>query len=407
MEKKLDRLEKSKALFVLVNGVCGIYFFLLNYFTPLAGDDFQYQNIFGSQERIGSLADIVQSQWKHYFTWGGRSVVHTIDQFFLMYDKMAFNIANTIVFLLFVLLIYKCVYPNGISNSFLALEYIALWFCIPGVGTSIVWQTMSCNYLWGSTMVLALFLPYRFLLNSDSRAGQASQPLWKNILLAVLMLPAGLLAGWSIEAGGAMLLAGIVLILFWQKRGSRRIAAWEITGLLGALAGYALLILAPGNYARAEYVNANFGHGNIVVELAYRIARESYYMIIHMGVLLFAAVLLCVLLRKGKTVKEFAAQHGTALFLLGISLLGVYAMTAAAGYAERVLVTPIAFALMACGCLYRVWAEKADRAAVACLICFGCLMMAVQGAAGLYKMRGGDKIMNIRTEYVSSSDEQL
>lgn len=45
-----------------------------------------------------------------------------------MYDKMYFNIANAVVFIVFVLLIYYMAMNKKVSNSFLILEY-ALLLC--------------------------------------------------------------------------------------------------------------------------------------------------------------------------------------------------------------------------------------------------------------------------------------
>ena len=78
----IDKLEKSKIVFVLINVCVAGFFLLLNILTPLFGDDFMYQNILGTQNRVTSFEDIIQSQITHYNTWGGRFVVHVIDQFF-------------------------------------------------------------------------------------------------------------------------------------------------------------------------------------------------------------------------------------------------------------------------------------------------------------------------------------
>lgn len=77
-----------------------------------------------------------------------------------MYDKMYFNTANAVVFVVFVLLIYYMAMNKKVSNSFLILEYALLLCAIPHPMETIVWQTSSANYLWGSTLILAFLLPY-------------------------------------------------------------------------------------------------------------------------------------------------------------------------------------------------------------------------------------------------------
>ena len=252
-----NKLERSKILFWIINlGVASI-FFIFNFLTPLFGDDFIYQNIFGTNQRVESFVDIIQSQITHYNTWGGRAIVYTIDQFFLMYDKQFFNVANSIIFMIFSLLIYFHVYGTEISNTFLIIVYTGLWFSIPGVGYSIIWQTMSCNYLWGSTIILAFFTPYYLSLYTSRQSS-----LLTSVGIALLMFLFGIIAGWTIEAGGAMLLLGIALILILQKKTRQQIRIWELTGFIGALIGYLLLIAAPGNYARSAQVMAENNHGS-------------------------------------------------------------------------------------------------------------------------------------------------
>ena len=81
--------------------------FILNYFTPMLADDYSYS--FGMNGRLESIKDIFEFQIYHYLTWGGRSIVHTIAQLFLLVGKNWFNIFNTIVYLIFTLSIYKLI----------------------------------------------------------------------------------------------------------------------------------------------------------------------------------------------------------------------------------------------------------------------------------------------------------
>lgn len=44
---------------------------------------------------------------------------------------------NTVVFFVYLLLIYKLAYGKVIDNSFLIFEYILLGFSLPGIGASV------------------------------------------------------------------------------------------------------------------------------------------------------------------------------------------------------------------------------------------------------------------------------
>lgn len=72
-------------------------------------------------------------------------------------------------------------------------------------------------------------------------------------------------------------------------------------------------------------------------------------------------------------------------------------MTASAGYAERVLVTPIAYMIIAGGLLYKHINKESNRRVIVCVVCFGVFLMCLQAAPAIYQMRGGDSLLHIRT----------
>ena len=86
-------------------------------------------------------------------------------------------------------------------------------------------------------------------------------------------------------------------------------AFWEYSGFVGALIGYSVLIVAPGNYVRAAQVNLQNGHDNLLIELIYRIARETYYMLVNMNELIFFFILFCIILFQGNKIKNFISKY--------------------------------------------------------------------------------------------------
>ena len=93
-------------------------FLIRNLLLPLVGDDFSYAFIWdgehwgnlmdniGPRERINSLYDILVSQWSHYFTWGGRTPSMIFIQLFAWVGKVWFDLANTFVFTMLMLVLY-------------------------------------------------------------------------------------------------------------------------------------------------------------------------------------------------------------------------------------------------------------------------------------------------------------
>lgn len=326
---------------------------------------------------------------------GGRSIVHTIDQTFLLYDKKYFNIANTLVFILFVLLIYLCVYGRRISNSFMVFEYVCLWTALPYVGEVILQQTNSCNYLWGTTIILLFFTPY-FMTMGKEAAGKNKAV---NVVKAVLMFLFGVIAGWTIEAGGAMLLLFIALNIFYYIIKKKKAALWKITGFCGAAAGYAILILAPGNYVRSEWTKQLASRSNFLYEILFRLGRETYYFILHMGLLLFIFALLCCM-QKSKNIKDLVLMNKKEFLMFGITLIGVYVMTLTIGYSDRVLVTPIAFLLIAIGLLYKKSGYEKNLKVIYCMAFFACAYLGFEAIQSLMVLwDGSTKLLHVHTSY--------
>ncbi len=113
----------------------------------------------------------------------------------------------------------------------------------PLIGPMLFYRPYSGNYLYGLVLNLALLVPYRLALASASPPPRH----W----LAPLLLVVGLLAGLSNEHTDPALvaLAALATGLAW-RRGVLR--PWMIAGLVGAIAGGALLYLAPGQNLRYE-----------------------------------------------------------------------------------------------------------------------------------------------------------
>ena len=75
-------------------------------------------------------------------------------------------------------------------------------------------------------------------------------------------------------------------------------------------------------------------------------------MVKNMWILFIAMIILYVKSKKEKSNPNIRMEYMKAALFIIVSLVGVYVMTASPAYAERVLVTPIAFAVVAIGILY-------------------------------------------------------
>ena len=217
----------------------------------MVGDDFSYAFIWngddlgnlmddiGPRERIHSFYDILVSQWSHYFTWGGRTPSMIFIQLFAWLGKIWFDLANTIVFTLLMLILYWISVGNTVSPA--RHKGVFFWvmagmlFGVIDYISTMLWMTGACVYLWAG------FWECLFLLPFVTRKHPS----------VFLMAPLGLLAGWSEEAGSlitVMLTAWLMLVSWRQKQLER----WMVVGACFLLVGCGLLMLCPGSLHRED-----------------------------------------------------------------------------------------------------------------------------------------------------------
>lgn len=241
-------MNKSRTSYAIL-GVVFLYLIWVNFQMPMMADDYRYAQNWRQSDHLKTWMDIVEFQIRHYLEWGGRSVAHTLAQSMLFLGKPVFNLLNSLMYLIFLAVLYYHV-KGSVTRRFdpmvLAGILFLAWFCFPTFGETSVWLLGSCNYLWMTTLVLLFLLPYRLAV---ARTFAERENL--SDVLAPWMFAGGILAGWTNENTGLMMLLAIAAVNFfcWKKG---RLKSWMLFGMLGAAFGYGALIFAPGNYVRVE-----------------------------------------------------------------------------------------------------------------------------------------------------------
>jgi hypothetical protein len=230
-----------------------LYFFLINSLAPMFSDDYSYSFVFGhhviEKIRIRNFNDIFSSLLDHYFQWGGRMVSHFIGMSFLFIGKPVFNLFNSLIFSLFLWLIFyhaRGRAPQYTEDIFtLTFIFIMSWFAIPVLGETVFWVIGSVNYLWTTVIIFAFLIPYRGIL-MDKRL------LKDNKVNGYLFFPAGIVAGWTSENTVLTSLIAIISMFLFQYFKVKKVSLpkWFYSGFVGLLTGYLLLVMAPGNFAR-------------------------------------------------------------------------------------------------------------------------------------------------------------
>lgn len=231
----MKKISKKQIILLIIF----ILMLILNYLTPLIIDDYYYLLKFNSSEKIKNILDIVIFQKEHYLNWGGRLLAHSIAQIFLIMPKFIFNICNSLIFVIEIILIYKIVTPPKNKQYYLILTFFLIWFFNPVFGQVNLWLIGSCNYLW--TMCIMLFYMYLFENYEKKRKN--------NILISVF----GLLAGMCNENTSLAILCMMTIrFLFIDKTKYK----YKLLSIILCTTGYIFQIMAPGNFTRvSNYAN--------------------------------------------------------------------------------------------------------------------------------------------------------
>lgn len=316
MTRRTNRLFFALTLvFILVSVL------LLNEHTPLMMDDYDYSFSWATGKRLDGVSDVLASQAVHYQLWGGRSVVHVLAQLFLYLGKPAFSIANA---LMYVLLLLEILYLAGhrwqaCNGRTLFIAHTALMLTVPFFGTVFLWLDGACNYLWGTALAILPLL----ILKSEREGGFFDA----GCSHGILALPVCLIAGWTNENAACGVLAAALMMMLWDGRNGRPVRSWRIAAWAAQALGVALMLLAPGNFARA----AGGASRGVVAELCYRFAVTSYCLLRYAGV--HAALLGILLLLARKRKASVCTER--MLIPLGTALLSAYALVGSPQISDR------------------------------------------------------------------------
>ena len=309
---------------------------VFNRLTPLISDDYSYLLKFPTHEPVETFWDIVVSQYYHYMQWGGRTIAIGLNQIFLWLGKWVFNLANAAAFTFTVWLCAKLAAGQKSIHPAFLLVVLGLFFHFnPAFGAVNLWMCGSCVYLWPLMLGLVFLLPYRLQLDRDLSWSKGA---------AAGMFFAGIAAGWGNEnTSGAVLLACLVLCVF-SRLLLGRTPLWQLTGAAGCLAGFLLLMCAPGQWVRMDRAGED-SRGFLTVLLT-RIMNATHTLRLYGLVLaiLFAAVYFCLLLCRPSL---RAALFPVFWFVMGLA--ANYALILSPVYYVRSFYAALAFWVIAIG----------------------------------------------------------
>ncbi len=257
---------------------------------------------------LNSIREALLATANFYKSWGG-GVFGTFSQYLfcglLGNDKIWFDLANTIIFLLFLLVCGKLVCGANKSGYWKSTLLFSLlfWFFCPKPSETLFWPVGSMGYLWTSMPVLLFIWLYNFY--KDVRL-----PLPKTLALSLFSA----LMATSISC--ISICGAMVLYYLFNYKKLNRSVLFMFTGFL---LGSVFLVFAPGNFARAgvnvefdwiTFVKGMFSPVKVLAELAK-----------YKALWLFVVALVLFFVKNRIAAKNWCRNNLFMLLALGISLL--------------------------------------------------------------------------------------
>ena len=291
---------------VFIACILGVFATILVYnaLTPYLSDDFSYKV---SVREAHSILDFVKQQWQDYLLQDGRVVGAFNTRISLIGDKAIFNVANSVMFTMLTLLFYWNIEGRKQYNiSLYLLIVLVIWGCSVKFSETILWLCGSCNYLWGSVIILGFVTLYRHILKMSEVKNK--------VLIALGMFLFGVVAGWCNEntsGGGLLLVFMFTAIAYVEEKKIRAIKVknfikpYMITSHLGMMCGLLGMVLCPGVYKRAAVKQNNENYDGIVgyVSRLYKCIVELDHLFLGLLIVLVIVIVFAVIYeKKGKEV---------------------------------------------------------------------------------------------------------
>ena len=232
----------NKALCAALLLAATIVMWFFNHYTTLFLDDWHYAFIFGTQDHIRTIGDILVSQWHHYFEFtNGRFIAHFFVQLFDgILGKGAFNVFNAVLFAVFLYtLAVVSSRDKGQYYKIMSVSFILVLLIMTGVKYEFLWMSGACNYLWMAILILLFF----HIMGKEEVPKKYRVPLFLF----------GFICGWSNEALVVGLGAAYFIYFAFHRKKLSSHRLWMLVGFyLGAL----FLVLSPAAVNRALSTSA-------------------------------------------------------------------------------------------------------------------------------------------------------
>lgn len=246
---------------VLLLVVIFVFLLVINYNTPMIGEDFALSPTLDAKQNfsfLDSLHWIAERVYNQSMNWNAR-LGEQLAIVFLTFNKDIFNILNSLMTLIYGYLVFIYAFNRKFnlenkSDIFSVLLIFLLNIAyMPAFGEIFFWETGATNYLWSLVVLLIFGLPYRRMLSQDENFMSK----YPKILIPYYFL--SFISGMTNE-NTVFAFAGLVFIVFFIRIFKKQqIYRWMYISSVLYILGIVYLLTSPSTKNRTNYYNEVFG----------------------------------------------------------------------------------------------------------------------------------------------------
>ena len=184
-------------------------------------------------EKVGSLWDIIYSQYIHYLFVNGRTIVHAIIQVFTSFFR--FDVCCAIVTFIYVITLIlgeKVCFTHHRHTWIPYFVFIVAVFAFCCDPAATYGMETCVNYLWPITFVLGFII----LFSKDLKW-------WGKVIFFLLAF----VSGWSHEAIAIPVSVSLLAYMILERKS---IKSFQVAGILLFFMGTVAIVFAPGNFVK-------------------------------------------------------------------------------------------------------------------------------------------------------------
>jgi len=300
---KVVNMEKNRYIWLeyIVVAIIVIAFFVICRCGYFFSDD--YAMAYGS---YSSFMDVVNQTWRWYHQSGGRLFSVGAQYFIsgLVGSKLLFDVVNTLFFVLLILICGKLISGNkGKTIHYSLLFALLFWFLCPVPRETMFWLAGATTHMWGNTLAYAFLLIYMQHKEANYKLGGKVLLFFLSVVSVAEFIP-------CVSIFGAI----VVYYLFHLKEFKRN----AVPLVLGFAVGAVILLLAPGNFGRAEAIGEFYSFGDKVKAVLF---HPFFEMFKYKAVWLFCVTWFIGWLVDKKAAKDWAKNNSFLLYALGWSMV--------------------------------------------------------------------------------------